>query len=85
MSTTEQTATTAAGTLTLWTSDDARITVLHRFGGAEPRIEIHAAGQAQPVQVIKTTRFWRAEQTEAIATAQRLATGAPAPALVEAA
>jgi hypothetical protein len=77
---TEQTA----GTLNLWRADDGSVEVLHHFGGTEPCIEIRKAGEEQPVQVIKTTRFWRVEQREAIERAQRLANGEPLLALTDA-
>jgi hypothetical protein len=83
--TTEPATIPMTGTLSLWTSDDGQVEVIHHFGGTEPRIEIRKAGAEQPVHAIKTTRFWPAEQREAIDLAQRFANGEPIPALTAAA
>jgi len=71
------------GSMTLWSSPDGSVAVEHYFGGTTPRIEIRKAGEAVPVRVIPTTRFWRVEQREAIDEAQQLAGDAPSLALTD--
>lgn len=86
MTTTEAPTTTTTpltGTLIIWAADDGSVEVQHHFGGTAPRIEVRKAGEDAPIQVIPTTRFWRAEQLEGIQTAKRLFAGEPVLALTD--